>query len=264
MVTDAENSGILNKNTTLVEPTSGNMGIALAFVCAIKKYKLILTMPESMSIERRKLVKYFGADLVLTKKELGFQGAINKAHEIAKEIGNGLVLDQYSNPSNYAIHKKTGEEIYNQLNGNVDLLIAGAGTGACISGMSYFIKSKKNLHTICVEPEESNILQGGDRFSPHALQGIGPNFLPENFKRKLIDEIYPVSKKQAYNTCKLLAEEVGIMSGISGGACAACAFEQAKRFSQKTILFMIADSCERYVSTDLFHEGERRSQYNVN
>ena len=183
LINDAEEKGLINKNTTIIEPTSGNMGISLAFVCSLKKYKLILTMSEAMSIERRKLINHFGSEFVLTKKELGFQGAINKAYELNKEIENSIVLNQYDNQANFEVHKKqTGREIYDQTNGEIDLFLAGAGTGACFSGISAYLKSKKNCYSICIEPQESNILSGGDQYSQHSLQGIGPNFIPKNFK----------------------------------------------------------------------------------
>ena len=253
MINDAEQKGILTKNTTLIEPTSGNMGISLAFVCGIKEYKLVLTMSEAMSVERRKLIAHFGSSFVLTKKELGFQGAINKAYELAAETENSLVLNQYENGANFEVHKsQTGKEIYDQSNGTIDIFIAGAGTGACVSGVSAHIKSKKELYTVAVEPSESNILAGGSQFSPHALQGIGPNFIPGNFKKDYIDMVFHASKEQAYKTARLLAQKAGIACGISGGATGYAALELAKSNSNKVICFLVADFCERYASSDFF------------
>ena len=262
MIEDAEKSGKITKDTVIIEPTSGNMGIALAFVCSIKGYKLILTMPESMSQERKKMVKYLGAQLELTKKELGFKGAIDKAYELSKEINNSIVLNQYNNNSNFLVHYNiTGQEIYEQTNGELDVLVAGTGTGAFISGASAYIKEKQDrkLHTICVEPEESNILRGGNEFSPHAIQGIGPNFVPGNFNKNYIDHIFPIKKEEAINTTRLLARKAGICGGISTGAAAFCAIDFAKKLHKKgengqNILFIAPDFCERYVSTDLFED----------
>jgi cysteine synthase A len=253
MIMDAEKKGLLNENTTLIEPTSGNMGISLAFVCGIRGYRLILTMSEAMSIERRKLITHFGSSFILTKKELGFQGAINKAYELSREIADSLVLNQYENNANFEIHKQqTGAEIYEQTNGTIDIFIAGAGTGACVSGVSAYIKSKKSLYTIAIEPIESNILEGGNTFSPHALQGIGPNFIPGNFKQKYIDHIFHVSKEQSYQAARLLAEKAGIACGRSGGSTGYAALEVAKNYNQKVICFLVADFCERYSSGDFF------------
>ncbi len=252
MIKNAESAGLINRDSTLIEPTSGNMGISLAFIGGLFGYKVILTMSEAMSVERRNLIKHYGAELVLTKKELGFNGAIDEAYRLSKNIENSVVLNQYKNPANFEIHRtQTGEEIYNQLP-NIDMFVAGAGTGACISGVSACIKAKKDLHSVAVEPTESDILSGGEKWSPHSLQGIGPNFIPENFKKQYIDEILNVSKNDAYNFTKFLAKNAGIDSGISGGANGFAAFEVAKKHSNKNICFMVCDSCERYMSTDLF------------
>ncbi|MGV3278458.1 PLP-dependent cysteine synthase family protein [Rickettsiales bacterium LUAb2] len=253
MIEDAEQKKLIDVNTTLIEPTSGNMGISLAFVCGIKGYQLILSMSEAMSIERRKLISHFGAKLILTKKELGFRGAIDKAYELSDQINNSIVLNQYENEANFQVHKnKTGEEIYQQTNREIDIFIAGAGTGACVSGVSSYIKEQKSLYTIAIEPAENNILSGGNMFNIHNLQGIGPNFIPKNFKAEFIDEVFHVTKEQAYNSAKFLAKSAGISCGISSGANAYCAFETAKQHQNKTICFIAADFCERYISSDFF------------
>ncbi len=253
LIEDAEAKGLITKDTTIIEPTSGNMGISLAFICALKGYRLILTMSEAMSIERRKLISHFGAELVLTKKELGFQGAIDKAYELSREIPHSLVMNQYHNPANFDVHfKTTGPEIYEQMNGDIDIFIAGAGTGACVSGVSAFLKTKKSVYTIAIEPEENDILAGGSKFAPHQLQGIGPNFMPDNFHKDVIDEIFHVSKESAYETARMLAKSAGIACGISSGGIAFAALEKAKTVEGKNICFIVCDFCERYASCDLF------------
>ncbi len=253
LIADAKAKGLITKDTTIIEPTSGNMGISLAFVCALKGYRLMLTMSEAMSIERRKLISHFGAQLVLTKKELGFQGAIDKAYELSREIPNSLVMNQYHNPANFDVHfNTTGPEIYTQMNGEIDIFIAGAGTGACVSGVSAYLKSQKSVHTIAIEPEENDILAGGTKCSPHALQGIGPNFVPDNFRKNVIDEIFHVSKENAYETSRMLAKSAGIAGGISSGGIAFAVLEKAKTVENQNICFIVCDFCERYVSCDLF------------
>lgn len=252
MINNAEQSGLLKKGYTLVEPTSGNMGISLAFVCKIKGYKLILTMPENMSIERRKMAKIYGAEVVLTKAELGFDGAIQEAKRISSSMDNAIVLDQYSNEANFEEHKNTGKEIYDQMNGEIDIFVAGAGTGGCVSGVPCYIKSqKKDFLSIAVEPSESNILSGGSRYEKHSLQGIGPNFLPNNFKTKYIDKIINVSKEQAKIGLEILSQHA-IAGGISSGATCFAAFEEAKKYEGKNIVFLVASFAERYLSTDFF------------
>ena len=254
MIEDAEKKGLLTKDKIIVEPTSGNTGISLAWACRLKGYKIILVMPENSSEERKKIAKYLGAELFLTKKELGFKGAINKANELAKER-NGFCFNQYNYPANFEAHyNTTGKEIFEQTNGEVDVFIAGVGTGGCLSGVSKYLKehSKKDVHTIGIEPVENDILDGGNKYSPHSLQGIGPNFIPNNFHKEVIDEVFHVSKEEAYNMTKFLALNAGICGGISAGSTAFCAFEKAKKLDNKTIVFIVADFCERYVSCDLF------------
>ncbi|QED22864.1 PLP-dependent cysteine synthase family protein [Candidatus Deianiraea vastatrix] len=254
MVKDAESKGILNKDTTLVEPTSGNMGISLAFVCKIRGYRLILTMPENMSIERRKMAKIYGAQVVLTDAKLGFGGAIAKAKEIVASMENALNLDQYSNLANFEEHKNTGREIYDQMKGDVDIFIAGAGTCGCISGVSHYMKYKNpNFKSIAIEPVENDILCGGSQFSTHSLQGIGPNFIPNNFKADLIDKITHISKDEAKIGLEILSENA-IAGGITSGATAFAAITEAKKPENKgkNIVFMVASFSERYLSTDMF------------
>lgn len=254
MIEDAEEKGFLKKGTTIVEPTSGNTGIALAFACRLKGYKLVLTMPENASEERKKMALYLGAELLLTDKNLGFQGAIDLAFEVAEKRG-GFVFNQYNYPANlHAHYKSTGAEIFNQTNGEVDMFIAGVGTGGCLCGVSKYLKEncKHDVYTIGIEPIDNDILDGGTKYSPHALQGIGPNFVPKNFDKSLVNEVFHCSKDDAYNTTRMLALNAGILGGISGGATAYCALQKAKQVSKKTIVFLVADFCERYVSCDLF------------
>jgi cysteine synthase A len=251
LIEDAEKKGLINRKTKIIEPTSGNMGISLAFVCSIKGYDITLVMPENMSEERKKLIKYFGGNLVLTAKELGFQGAISKSHQLKEEYGNAVVLDQYNNSVNFNVHyNTTAKEIFEQTNQNIDCFVAGAGTGACISAVSKYIKERKELFTICVEPVENNILAGGDRFSPHALQGIGPNFVPNNFKKEYINEITPISKTEAYEGAKMLTK-CGIPGGVSSGAVFSATMKHLSKFENQTVCFLVADFCERYASSDL-------------
>lgn len=249
MIEDAEKSGKINKDTILVEPTSGNMGISLAFVCKIKKYKLILVMPENMSIERRKMANLYGAEVILTPPELGFSGAIAKAKEISAKP-NHLNLNQYDNEANFMAHKKTGEEIYKQMP-NIDILIAGIGTGGFLSGCSSYIKSKNpNFKAIAIEPEDNNILQGGTKFQTHIIQGIGPNFVPQNFKNEYIDGVHNVTKSQVLEGLKILNDNA-IAGGISSGACSYLASKMADDNPGKNILFIVASFAERYLSTDI-------------
>jgi cysteine synthase A len=255
MIEAAEEKGLINPETTIVEPTSGNTGIALAFVCAARKYSLILTMPETMSIERRKLLKHLGAKLVLTPGSEGMKGAIAKAQEILKTTSNAYMPDQFSNPANPEIHRKTtAEEIWSDTGGNVDIFISGVGTGGTITGVSEVIKSRKpSFKAVAVEPTDSPILSGGQP-GPHKIQGIGAGFVPDVLNTKIIDEIVTVTNEQAFETARKLAAQDGILCGISSGAAVWAAMEIAKRAENKgkQIVVILPSTGERYLSTDLF------------
>ena len=255
MIEAAEEKGLINPETTIVEPTSGNTGIALAFVCATRKYPLILTMPETMSIERRKLLKHLGAKLVLTPGADGMKGAIAKAQEILKTTSNSYIPDQFSNPANPEIHRKTtAEEIWNDTGGNVDIFISGVGTGGTITGVSEVIKSRKpSFKAVAVEPADSPVLSGGQP-GPHKIQGIGAGFVPDVLNTKIIDEIVTVTNEQAFETARKLAAQDGILCGISSGAAVWAAMEIAKRAENKgkQIVVVLPSTGERYLSTDLF------------
>lgn len=255
MVEAAEQSGQLVEGSVLVEPTSGNTGIALAFVCAAKGYKLILTMPESMSLERRKMLKFLGADLELTPAPKGMRGAIEKAEEIVASNPKALMLQQFKNTANPAIHvATTGPEIWTDTAGAVDVFIAGVGTGGSITGVGNYLKEKKpGVKIIAVEPEDSPVLSGGNP-GPHKIQGIGAGFVPEVLARDVIDEVITISNTTAFATARLAATLDGIPAGISSGATIAAALEVAKRpeMAGKTIVVIVASPAERYISTDLF------------
>jgi cysteine synthase A len=257
MIAQAEKSGLIDKDTLIIEPTSGNTGIALAFVCAVKGYRLILTMPTSMSIERRKLLKGFGAQLVLTPAEKGMKGAIEKAEELAQTNRKSFIPMQFKNPANPLIHERTtAEEIWNDTDGKVDFFVAGVGTGGTITGVSRVIKSRKpGLKSVAVEPADSPVLSGG-KPGPHKIQGIGAGFVPEVLQRELIDEVFTVTNEQAISMAKRLIKEEGILCGISSGANAHAAIEIAKRPENagKLVVFIVCDTGERYLSTDLFPE----------
>ena len=259
MITDAEKQGILTKDTVVVEPTSGNTGIGLAFACAVNGYRMIATMPESMSIERRKVMKSFGAEIVLTPAPQGMSGAIQKAVEIAEELGNAFIPQQFKNPSNPDIHRRTtAEEIWNDTDGQIDILVAGVGTGGTITGVSEVIKSRKpSLKSIAVEPFESQIL-AGQQHSPHKIQGIGAGFVPEILNRDIIDEIIPVASIDAIATAKRAIHEEGLLIGISCGAALNAAIQVAKREENagKLIVCVLPDTGERYLSTDIFSDLE--------
>jgi cysteine synthase A len=253
MITAAEEKGLINpKFTTLIEPSSGNMGISLACIGGLKGYKVVITIGAHMSIERQKLIKHFGAQLVVTPAELGFKGAQDKAYELVNTTDGGFMLNQHNNPENIQAHRKTGEEIYNQTNGDIDAFVMGIGTGGVISGVSSYIKERKSLYSIGVEPEETDVLRGGTKFSRHYIQGIGSPEMPGNFKQEFVDIVLPISKQQAYDTTKMLAKKAGIAGGVSTGANAYIAIEYAKTVEHKTIVFLACDFCERYASTDLF------------
>ncbi len=255
MIDDAEKSGLIDKKSVIIEPTSGNTGIALAFTCAVKGYRLILTMPESMSDERKKILKGFGAELVLTPAHLGMKGAIEKAEELAKSIMNSFIPQQFKNSSNPQIHRKTtAEEIWNDTDGKVDLLVAGVGTGGTISGISEEIKIRKpEFRSIAVEPESSPVLSGG-LASVHKIQGIGAGFIPDVFNRSVVDDIIRVSNDNAIETARRLIKQEGIMCGISSGAAVWAAIQVAmkKENKGKLIVVILPDGEERYLSTDLF------------
>jgi cysteine synthase A len=257
MIEAAENEGLIDSETTIVEPTSGNTGLALAFVCAAKKYRLILTMPETMSLERRTLLKHLGADLVLTPGSEGMKGAIAKANEILKNTSKAFMPDQFSNPANPEIHRKTtAEEIWSGTEGAVDILVSGVGTGGTITGVSEVIKSRKpSFRAVAVEPTASPVLSGG-KGGPHKIQGIGAGFVPEVLNKEIIDEIMTVTNEDAFDTARKLAKMEGILCGISSGAAAWAALEQARRSENegKQIVVVLPDTGERYLSTDLIQE----------
>ncbi len=257
MVEAAEASGKINKDTVLVEPTSGNTGIALAFACAAKGYKLILTMPESMSIERRKMLKFLGAELELTEAAKGMRGAIEKAEEIVSGNANAMMLQQFQNPANPAIHKRTtAEEIWRDTDGKVDVFITGVGTGGTITGTGTVLKEKKaDVKVIAVEPEDSAILSGG-KPGPHKIQGIGAGFVPDVLARDVIDEVVTVGNETAFVTARKAAKLEGMPVGISSGATIAAALEVGARpdMKGKTIVVIAASCAERYISTNLFAE----------
>jgi cysteine synthase len=257
MITSAEEQGIINKDTVIVEPTSGNTGIALAFVCATKKYRLTLTMPETMSMERRKLLRHLGAELVLTPGNEGMKGAINRAKEIVSQTANAYMPDQFSNPANPESHRKTtAEEVWNDTGGGVDFLVSGVGTGGTITGVSEVIKSRKpSFKAVAVEPADSPVLSGG-KPGTHRIQGIGAGFVPAVLNTKIIDEIFPVTNEQAFETARALAKHEGILCGISSGAAAWAALAIGKRPENKgkQIVVILPSTGERYLSTDLFKE----------
>ncbi|MFZ4540775.1 MAG: cysteine synthase A [Rickettsiales bacterium] len=255
MVEAAEKSGMLTADSILIEPTSGNTGIALAFVCAAKGYKLVLTMPESMSLERRKMLKFLGAELELTPAPKGMRGAIEKAEEIVASNPKALMLQQFKNEANPAIHQATtGPEIWTDTNGAVDVFVTGVGTGGSITGVGAYLKIKKpEVKIIAVEPEDSPVLSGGNP-GPHKIQGIGAGFIPDVFNREVVDEIMTISNATAFATARDAAKLDGIAAGISSGATIAAALEVAKRpeMAGKTIVVIVASTAERYISTDLF------------
>lgn len=257
MVEAAERDGVLQPGSVLVEPTSGNTGIALAFVCAAKGYELILTMPESMSMERRKMLKFLGAQLELTPAPKGMRGAIEKAEEIVAANPKAVMLQQFKNPANPAIHHRTtAEEIWADTAGAVDVFVTGVGTGGTLTGSAQVLKPKKpGIKIVAVEPEDSPVLSGGNP-GPHKIQGIGAGFVPDILERSAIDEVVTISNATAFNTAREVAKTDGIPAGISSGATIAAALEIAKRpeMKGKTIVVIVASSAERYLSTDLFAE----------
>jgi cysteine synthase A len=254
MIEAAERDGFITSDTTIIEPTSGNTGLGLAFVCAHKKLSLILTMPESMSIERRKMLTHLGAELVLTPAAEGMKGAIAKAEQLRTETGNNFIPDQFSNPANPAIHRKTtAEEIWRDTGGKIDIFIAGVGTGGTITGVSEVLKQRNPaMKSIAVEPEDSPVLSGG-KPGPHKIQGIGAGFVPAILNRDIIDEIITVSNDDAFETARQIATSEGILCGISSGAAAYAALLVARRPENKgkTIVVVLPDTGERYLSTPL-------------
>jgi cysteine synthase len=255
MVDAAEKAGNVTKNTVFVEPTSGNTGLALAWVCASKGYKLILTMPETMSLERRELLSALGATLVLTPGQLGMKGAIDKAQEIVDKTTDALMLQQFNNPANPEIHRKTtAEEIWNDTDGSVDILVAGVGTGGTITGTAEVLKEKKtSIKAIAVEPTDSPVLSGGAP-GPHKIQGIGAGFIPGVLDIKIIDEIVKVSNDDSFEMTRRIAKEEGLLVGISSGAALVAALEIGKKIENKdkVIVVIFPDTGERYLSTNLF------------
>ncbi|HPD77350.1 MAG TPA: cysteine synthase A [Spirochaetota bacterium] len=257
LVEAAEKDGLIGEGTTIIEPTSGNTGIGLAFICAARGYRLILTMPDTMSIERRKLLKIFGADVVLTDGAKGMSGAIAKAEELHREIKNSFIPQQFNNPANPEIHRKTTAlEIWNDTDGKVDIVVGGVGTGGTITGIGEVLKEKNPMvRIVAVEPVDSPVLSGG-KPGPHKIQGIGAGFVPKIFNRAIVDEIIQVHHLDAGNTARDLAKKEGILAGISGGAAMFAALSVAAREESygKTIVVILPDSGERYLSTWLFEE----------
>lgn len=257
MIRSAEEKGLINKDSVIIEPTSGNTGIALAFVSAAKGYRLILTMPETFSVERRNLLKALGAELVLTPGAEGMGGAIRKAEELAAQTPNAFIPQQFQNPANPEIHRlTTAEEIWRDTDGQVDVFVAGVGTGGTVSGVGEVLKQRNpNVKIVAVEPFDSPVLSGGAK-GPHKIQGIGPGFVPVNFNASVVDEIYKVRNEEAFETSRKIARTEGLLVGISSGAAAFAATQIAKRPENKgkRIVVLLPDTGERYLSTTLFQE----------
>ena len=257
MINDAEAKGVLKEGTVIIEPTSGNTGIGLASIATMKGYRVVLTMPESMSIERRKLLKAYGAELVLTEASKGMKGAIAKAEELNKEIHNSIILGQFVNPANPKIHfETTGPEIYKDLDGKVDAFVAGVGTGGTITGVGKYIKSQKaDVRVVAVEPAASPVLSEG-KAGPHMIQGIGAGFVPDTLDTSVYDEIIRIENEDAFTYGRLIGKKEGILVGISSGAALYAAIQVASRdeFAGKNVVVLLPDSGDRYLSTKLFEE----------
>ena len=257
MIIDAEERGLLNKDSVIIEPTSGNTGVGLAFVAAAKGYRLMLTMPETMSVERRNLLKALGAELVLTPGVEGMSGAIRKAEELTANIPHSFMPQQFKNPANPAIHRKTtAEEIWRDTDGEVDIFVAGVGTGGTITGVGEVLKLRKpGVQIIAVEPFDSPVLSGG-KPGPHMIQGIGAGFIPDVYNGSIIDEIFKVKNEEAFDTSRMLSKTEGLLVGITSGAATFAGTQIAKRPENKgkTIVVLLPDTGERYLSTPLFLE----------
>jgi len=255
MIEDYEKQGLLNENSVVIEPTSGNTGIGLAMVCAAKGYRLIIVMPDSMSVERRKLIASFGAELVLTDGKDGMAGAIKKAEEMHEEIQGSIIAGQFTNPSNPAAHSETtGPEIYEDTDGNVDVFVAGVGTGGTITGTGKYLKSQNdNIKIVAVEPASSAVLSG-EKAGKHGLQGIGAGFVPEVLSVDVIDEIMKVTEEEAYSAARILGKNEGVLAGISSGAALYAAIKLAEKEENKNknIVVLLPDTGDRYLSTPLF------------
>ena len=255
MIKAGEKDGAINPDTVVIEPTSGNTGIGLAFMCAARGYRLILTMPESMSIERRKILQLFGAELVLTPPERGMSGAVERAEQLVAEHSNAFMPQQFKNPANPQIHRETtAKEIWIDTDGQIDILVAGVGTGGTLTGCGEALKEKNNnLKVVAVEPKDSPVLSGG-KPGPHRIQGIGAGFVPDVLNVDIIDEIVQVSNEDAFETARRLASEEAVLSGISGGANVRAAIELSQRPENqgKVIVTFICDTGERYISTEMY------------
>ena len=256
MIEEAEKQGLINKETLIIEPTSGNTGVGLALVCAVKGYKLILTMPENMSIERRLLLKAYGAELILTPKELGMQGAVDKANELKQQNPNSFIPQQFSNPTNPLAHElTTAKEILEDTNGNINIFVASIGTGGTLCGCAKTLKKfNNNIKIYGIEPENSPLITQG-KASSHKIQGIGANFIPKNYNNQFVDEVLTVNESVALKTARNLAQKEGILCGISSGANVAKALELAQKEENrgKIIVTIICDTGERYLSSELFN-----------